>query len=915
MTVQLSTMRVSAELDATKYVAGAQQKQAADRGMVATSREVSGAVSQTDTRLSQTGDSVSRLARQYVDGHANAMRFNAALNSLSAQLSRGNVEMTQALSILDGIYRKHGVVGDSARFAARGQTELAEAIERANARLLQQQNLSPANQNSPGALQYRRQNLGYQLLDTGQSLAGGASPVMVLAQQGPQVLQLYAGQGGINAALKDMGSLAAGAARALWPIGLAAAAGAVAISEMHDEIEKASGKSLSFGDVASKAIGVIVDDIKNLLLPAYTSIAPIAGYAFEKLGSAAVDIAELVINSFHAAYEDIKFLFDQFPNMIGAAVTGTVNAVVQGIADMIQRAAGMIDRFSAKANEWLPEKFQIGKIGDLRLGNVTVPNKYAEDLGAAVKDRNRRVDEIMQSQPLREYYRSVRDRVAGGLNEVELPMVGPVPAANPRRSLAGDDDAIKAMEKLSEQLEKLVTEMAFDREQLFRSPEDQQIASRLRGAGQAVDLTSPQAQYLRETMRMSETKDAINGFFSDFRQALVASGGNVGKAVGEALVNGLMNALTKSSEAAFDRLASIITKAIFGGGSDAASLNKSIGFTGANTTIGALLGAANDNSTFAAPVGAVSRAPLGDISVYAQAIKNIESSGNYGALGPLTRNGDRAYGAYQVMGSNIGPWSQAALGRTMTSAEFLSDPGAQDAIFRHRFGGYVDRYGSSGAAQAWFGGPGSVGKGGDGADVLGTTGNAYVAKFEANVGKLGNVAVSAARNVGGFADGVGKIGNALSAFPAAPVAAGGGGGGLLGWLGGLFRGGGGLSAATIAKFSPLTGLFADGTESAPGGLSMVGERGRELVRLPRGSQVIPNHRTESIVAANRNGRGRGERAAGGGQLTLVIQGASGDEHIRSLVKEGVAEGIDTLNKRMVTGAFGDMQRQYSWREA
>ena len=96
---------------------------------------------------------------------------------------------------------------------------------------------------------------------------------------------------------------------------------------------------------------------------------------------------------------------------------------------------------------------------------------------------------------------------------------------------------------------------------------------------------------------------------------------------------------------------------------------------------------------------------------------------------------------------------------------------------------------------------------------------------------------------------------------------------------------------------------------------MVGERGRELVRLPRGSQVIPNHRTESIVAANRNGRGRGERAAGGGQLTLVIQGASGDEHIRSLVKEGVAEGIDTFNKRMVTGAFGDMQRQYSWREA
>jgi hypothetical protein len=34
--------------------------------------------------------------------------------------------------------------------------------------------------------------------------------------------------------------------------------------------------------------------------------------------------------------------------------------------------------------------------------------------------------------------------------------------------------------------------------------------------------------------------------------------------------------------------------------------------------------------------------------------------------------------------------------------------------------------------------------------------------------------------------------------------------------------------------------FADGTNFAPGGLALVGERGPELVNLPRGSQVIPN---------------------------------------------------------------------------
>lgn len=36
--------------------------------------------------------------------------------------------------------------------------------------------------------------------------------------------------------------------------------------------------------------------------------------------------------------------------------------------------------------------------------------------------------------------------------------------------------------------------------------------------------------------------------------------------------------------------------------------------------------------------------------------------------------------------------------------------------------------------------------------------------------------------------------------------------------------------------------FANGTNYAPGGLAMVGERGPELVNLPRGSQVVPNHK-------------------------------------------------------------------------
>lgn len=46
--------------------------------------------------------------------------------------------------------------------------------------------------------------------------------------------------------------------------------------------------------------------------------------------------------------------------------------------------------------------------------------------------------------------------------------------------------------------------------------------------------------------------------------------------------------------------------------------------------------------------------------------------------------------------------------------------------------------------------------------------------------------------------------------------------------------------------------FAKGTDFAPGGLAVVGERGPELVNLPRGSQVVPNDRIGSGSSTNIN---------------------------------------------------------------
>ncbi len=121
---------------------------------------------------------------------------------------------------------------------------------------------------------------------------------------------------------------------------------------------------------------------------------------------------------------------------------------------------------------------------------------------------------------------------------------------------------------------------------------------------------------------------------------------------------------------------------------------------------------------------------------YADAISSIESGGKYDILGPKTNSGDQAYGKYQIMGANIPQWSKEIIGQELTPQQFLASPQAQDAIFQGKFGQYVDKYGPEGAAQAWIGGPGGVGKL-DRKDSLGTSIGAYGQKFMANLGSTG----------------------------------------------------------------------------------------------------------------------------------------------------------------------------------
>ena len=98
-------------------------------------------------------------------------------------------------------------------------------------------------------------------------------------------------------------------------------------------------------------------------------------------------------------------------------------------------------------------------------------------------------------------------------------------------------------------------------------------------------------------------------------------------------------------------------------------------------------------------------------------------------------------------------------------------------------------------------------------------------------------------------------------------------------------------------YFPIPG-FAAGTRSAPGGLAIVGERGPELVNLPGGSQVIPNHalgglgggaaKVEVIIHNAPAGTQVEEKNGPGGtrQIEIFLR-----DQVRNMIGQGALDGV------------------------
>ncbi len=486
-------------------------------------------------------------------------------------------------------------------------------------------------------------------------------------------------------------------------------------------------------------------------------------------------------------------------------------------------------------------------------------------------------------------------------------------------------------------------------------PRDRQIVEMQRQYGQPEDPNSETGQAIGKSIDAQANREAVTSFLTDFKDGLVKNGDSIGKAFGQALQNALMKQADKLWENLFNQIAN----AIFGTKSASASGVSGVAGLGSQT-VGRLisptsiasqampaLSTAGTTKTGIELARIATSSGLGaDVNAkYAQQfqgfVKELEGTGykinsiggyNYRNIAGTNKLSNHAFGD----AIDINP-QQNPMGKNLVTD------------LPPNVGDIAAKYGLS------WGGAWNSKK-----DAM----HFEVPDSAAALDKLTSSAGSAAKSVGNFGTDIGQVGNSIGK---ALTGAGGGigstpaaGGSLLSLLsspnftpntslgavigmpGAQQQSAGGLFGSLFSWIPKIFG-FADGGHVAGPGTS----RSDSIPAWLSNGEFVVNasatkkHRT-MLEAIN---RGSVAKFADGGLVTpqlvsapsaptlrpraastandnrnpgilhVQISGASGDEHVRTLVKQGVGEGLAQYNTQQRRGGFGRLQNQYANQKA
>ena len=133
MGVALSSLRVSAEFDASGYSRGAAEKVAADNSMIESDRRANAARAQADAAMAKSIPGMAAVSKSLLQGYGAGQQFEMQIRKIGNAVDQG-MGLDRANLLLDGAYRKFGLTANAVALAEKGFVSIAPAVDVANRR-------------------------------------------------------------------------------------------------------------------------------------------------------------------------------------------------------------------------------------------------------------------------------------------------------------------------------------------------------------------------------------------------------------------------------------------------------------------------------------------------------------------------------------------------------------------------------------------------------------------------------------------------------------------------------------------------------------------------------------------------------------------------------------------------------------
>jgi len=568
-------------------------------------------------------------------------------------------------------------------------------------------------QQSAGAMKANVGNIAAQFQDIGVTAAMGMNPLLIALQQGTQLsMAMGGGVRSLVAALATVFSpvalltiavvalIAAGIQMVEWASlaqwGLNALAGilpqvatgialvgtaitiafapAILTAFWNLFILVAAGIVGSVGAIIAAvgaiplAIGLIIADL-YIFRDEWTQVLGV-----DLIGAAKTGV-NYIIGAFVGAYNDIVFLWQQFPAIIGGAAIGAANMAIKAVNAIIAASVAGLNSLIQAVNKIGAVGESLG-IGGFAIGEVeapqfdTIANDAAASLEGAVKNRNAALKEALAKDYLGAIGGAVTDAAtqagaklkefsagltvddakkkkgggggAGGATEGEKFEDIVAGAERTIATLQAERDAIGLTAEATARL-KYETDLLNQAQQKNIQLTPEQRSQLL---GLAADMANLEAETSRAKDALDFAKDATKGFVSD-----LVGGLRQGKSLWEAFGDAANNALDKI----IDKLLNQFIDAIFTTNSAASSLGGGAGGGGFLSSLlggfGALFGFAKGGA-FPNGISAHSNSVVDKPTLFAFASgAGVMGEAGPEAIMPLKRGPDGSLGVQMHGGS------------------------------------------------------------------------------------------------------------------------------------------------------------------------------------------------------------------------------------------------------------------------